>query len=274
MPEYRAKQIAKEKMITDQGEYSYIRLTNNEFVQLLAIFAELKKISMEPDPHTISRIHESLIGGALPPAGATDMNPHPYLMNYRSFAGGDEGYALCNDIASDYCLTVDEKGKVKKKNTKKLLTQKEFTLYKYKGNNSESILREAYSKYKSQETVRMDYFATLVSEMSDILTSDQLDYSPVLEQVSISSIGEKFMSLCVTIETAIDELIGNRTLSVPIVDPYKMEQCRSILRNHKDLVVKECVDGGYYVENSITKTRSRLIDSIEDIDKPLLDSVS
>ena len=110
--------------------------------------------------------------------------------------------------------------------------------------------------------------------MSDILTPDQLDYSPVLEQVSISSLGEKFTSLCVTIETAVDELVGNRTLSVPVVDPYKLEQCRHILRNHKNLTVKECVDGGYYVENTITKTRSRLIDSIEEIDKSLLDSVS
>lgn len=274
MPEYRSKQIAKEKMITDQGEYSYIRLTNNEFVQLLDIFAELKKISMEPDPHTISRIHESLIGGALPPAGATDVNPHPYLLNYHTFAGGDEGYALCNDIASDCCLTVDDNGKIKKKNTKKLLAQKECIIYKYKGANGEQIMREAYSKYKSQKTVRMDYFAKLVSEMSDILTPDQLDYSPVLEQVSISSLGEKFTSLCVTIETAVNELVGNRTLSVPVVDPYKMEQCRHILRNYKNLVVKECVDGGYYVENTISKTRSRLIDSIDDIDKSLLDSVS
>lgn len=274
MPEYRAKQIAKEKMITDQGEYSYIRLTNNEFVQLLTIFAELKQISMEPDPYTISRIHEGLIGGALPPAGATDINPHPYLMNYHSFSGGEEGYALCNDIASDYCLTVDEKGKVKKKNTKKLLAQKECIIYKYKGNHGEEIFREAYSTYKSGKTVRMDYFAKLVSEMSDILTSDQLDYSPVLEQVSIDSIGEKFRSLCVTIETAIDELNGNKILSVPIVDPCKMEQCKSLLRNHKDLVIKECVDGGYFVENTINKTRSKLVESIESIDKTLLDSVS
>ena len=42
MPEYRAKQVAKEKMITNLGKYHYLRLTNNNFGQLLSIIAELK----------------------------------------------------------------------------------------------------------------------------------------------------------------------------------------------------------------------------------------
>lgn len=42
MPEYRAKQIAKETMITNLGTFNYIRLTNNDFAQLIAIFYKLK----------------------------------------------------------------------------------------------------------------------------------------------------------------------------------------------------------------------------------------
>ena len=67
MPEYRAKQVNKEKFITDQGVYNYIRLTNNEFIQLLTIFAELKSMYIE-DPDkvtTISRIHEHMGGAAI-----------------------------------------------------------------------------------------------------------------------------------------------------------------------------------------------------------------
>lgn len=58
MPEYRAKQIAKEKMITNMGVYSYIRLTNNDFGQLLGILAELKKNIVDDDVHPLYRIHE------------------------------------------------------------------------------------------------------------------------------------------------------------------------------------------------------------------------
>lgn len=42
MPEYRAKQKAKEFNIITLDKYNYIRLTDNNFAQLLAIFMELR----------------------------------------------------------------------------------------------------------------------------------------------------------------------------------------------------------------------------------------
>lgn len=61
MPEYRSKQIAKEKMITNMGTYSYIRLTNNDFSQLLCILAELKMKVVDDNADTpLYRIHEDV----------------------------------------------------------------------------------------------------------------------------------------------------------------------------------------------------------------------
>lgn len=60
MPEYRAKQVAKEKMITDLGTFNYIRLTNNDFAQLLDIFADMKNEALEnPNPGVKIHINES-----------------------------------------------------------------------------------------------------------------------------------------------------------------------------------------------------------------------
>ena len=42
MPDSRERQVYKEKMITELGTMNYLRLTNNNFAQLLDIFAELK----------------------------------------------------------------------------------------------------------------------------------------------------------------------------------------------------------------------------------------
>ena len=42
MPEYRAKQKAKEKAIASEGKYNYIRLTDNQFDQLIEIMLDLK----------------------------------------------------------------------------------------------------------------------------------------------------------------------------------------------------------------------------------------
>ena len=60
MPEYRAKQVAKEKMITNMGTYHYLRLTNNNFGQLLSTIAELKMNVVEDKDTKIYRINESL----------------------------------------------------------------------------------------------------------------------------------------------------------------------------------------------------------------------
>lgn len=47
MPEYRGKQKAKEVMITELGKFNYLRLTNNDFSQLLEALAEIKYENMD-----------------------------------------------------------------------------------------------------------------------------------------------------------------------------------------------------------------------------------
>lgn len=63
MVKYRNKQKAKETMITTaQGKYSYLRLTDNQFGQLLEIFLALKERMDDPDNSgkPLFRINESV----------------------------------------------------------------------------------------------------------------------------------------------------------------------------------------------------------------------
>lgn len=55
----RQRTIEKEKLITDRGEFNYLRLTDNQFVQLLEIFMDIKKALLEGDNGKIVRINES-----------------------------------------------------------------------------------------------------------------------------------------------------------------------------------------------------------------------
>lgn len=55
----RQRTIEKEKLITNRGEYSYLRLTDNQFVQLLEIFMEIKKALIEGDDSRVVKINES-----------------------------------------------------------------------------------------------------------------------------------------------------------------------------------------------------------------------
>lgn len=64
MPESREKQIYKEEMITNLGKFNYLRLTNNNFSQLLSIFAELKEQMIDDtkeNKDVIIRINEDVM---------------------------------------------------------------------------------------------------------------------------------------------------------------------------------------------------------------------
>lgn len=61
MPEYRAKQDAKEDAIKKLNKYNYIRLTDNKFEQLIQLMMELKELYVENNGeyNPIIRINES-----------------------------------------------------------------------------------------------------------------------------------------------------------------------------------------------------------------------
>lgn len=60
MPEYRAKQIAKENFIIKETDYNYLRLTNNSLNQLLSIFMELKMNMIDDNKERVIRVNESM----------------------------------------------------------------------------------------------------------------------------------------------------------------------------------------------------------------------
>ena len=63
MDEYRAKQVSKEAELIKLGEYNYLRLTDNKFVQLMEVLALLKdqEINDPTATNKIIRINESAV---------------------------------------------------------------------------------------------------------------------------------------------------------------------------------------------------------------------
>lgn len=97
MKEYREKQIAKEAQIVKDQEYNYVRVTNNQFDQLLTILAELK-LQLVDDNYKkgekIIRIYENA----------------PLMVHYRSTDGIREGLYVAMDNYLQFVVT--ESGEV------------------------------------------------------------------------------------------------------------------------------------------------------------------
>ena len=120
MKSYREKQVAKEEMITDKGTFNYLRLTNNNFLQLFEILADIKYDIVEPDRGVKISINENTPVGAIggiPPANSGNVYIIPSMMN-NAFSGEDDEnmdiFALFDDIAVlEHCnelksLNIDE----------------------------------------------------------------------------------------------------------------------------------------------------------------------
>lgn len=55
----RERTLAKEKLITESGEYNYVRLTNNDFAQLIDVLMEIKKAQFDKIDGKIIKVNES-----------------------------------------------------------------------------------------------------------------------------------------------------------------------------------------------------------------------
>lgn len=89
----RAKTKCKEDTIIKDGKYNYLRLTDNNFSQLMEVFAILKYTFMEdPDQRVVIVNENSAVAAALPQHG----NQDSYYVVQR-----------CNNNVYDYAITKD-----------------------------------------------------------------------------------------------------------------------------------------------------------------------
>lgn len=105
MTSYREKQVAKETMVTNLGKFNYIRLTNNDFSQLLEILADMKEGALtEDDDHRNMRIRINEEVGGLPPHRPPEAYIVPYGMNnvFDGFAYGDSESDDITLVDDDY----------------------------------------------------------------------------------------------------------------------------------------------------------------------------
>ena len=60
MPEYRGKQIAKEEFIINETDFNYLRLTDNDMSQLLAVFMDLKMQLVDETMDRVVHVNEAM----------------------------------------------------------------------------------------------------------------------------------------------------------------------------------------------------------------------
>ena len=260
MPEYRAKQVAKEKAIKDLNKFNYLRLTNNNFTQLLELLVELKENMKDDINEPIIRIHELMAPGAINPPMGLDS------------ADGFIVPCMMNNTFVDYVYTTDkycqdiykiEDNKIKKITRKELETLYEFHyLLKYNKDDiieKNKIIKEAY---ENNTDVQYDFFYnTLVGDNnSDIIYNESFDYT-------LDGIKESRIRLSITESTfnhQYKKSLG-KDIYFPILNPEELQIKDRILNGigNIDIMTDE---NGYFLIDKQGNSRTLSFDKLSNID--------
>ena len=257
MKEYREKQIAKEKAITEQGKYNYLRLTDNDFEQLLLALVEIKKQMLDgEDKGTVIKINEyTAVGAMCNPVGrsyATYIVPY-YINN--SFIG--TGYCS-NKFMSDLVILGDD-SKLKKISPKEFIEKYKYKLLKSSSSNDvKEKITEALEKNKE---VNVGFIYEAVTG-SKFINPDQLYIDSNFEE-ELDFYSEFALELeCkkYSLLEEFNEYIGKPNMSFECLN----ESSVGSISYREDI-------NGYYLYNSENKRRSKYYDSTDLIPKQLFE---
>ncbi len=299
MPSYRGKQLAKEDAIIKIGTYNYLRLTDNNFLQLVEIIMKLKMqmVDDSTDKKAIIDIHEevdALSKSVMPvnvmndfaeidkylddtesylqEVAAESMGlaavggiPGPsniFITQYTSGENQKPKYALSSDIISDKLITMKD-GKPVFEYSDKFFKDKEIKIFKYLGKES---MCEVLSRFEDNETNLSIYEIVSGKEM---LCDDQIECDPLFEEVNPIRINQKTAAIVQTYISSIHEINGSvMSKGLPLMKPEEILEA-DIKTNGKNISILESVNGFYAVDNS-TGLRTINYPSIADIDLSIL----
>lgn len=142
MQSYREKQLAKENAIAKDGRYNYLRLTDNNFGQLLSALADIKYGIINSDPEMGIYIHEDTIDesipGGMPRADCKNYYIIPY---YIKGMNTDDNYGFAfGNTAMDSIFHFDKEGNmIKEDDPDKFLEGKEYKQIFFKNRDLSNV---------------------------------------------------------------------------------------------------------------------------------------
>lgn len=210
---------AKEEAIRQLNEFSYVRVVNNDFSQVLSIMAVLKYNMAHRYKDPVIKVNESMLleanpvkvesmSGAIGSAIPLTLNPIPYECNKDNYyiiqhmQNNVFNYSIIKDPVQYTMYSVDpeEHGFYKVFKTDKSKISKKYTTFKIKDKQTakelydELAMCEAYGKSFFAGEVSRDYIYRRLTEGSKLLSDDQIKYDTRFEQVQ--SFDEQIQDIC------------------------------------------------------------------------------
>lgn len=262
MAEYRAKQKAKEDAIRNQGKFNYLRLTDNDFQQLMYVLAEIKQQLLDNSSNDmIIEINESVVGAAIPPLGGPDSAyVVPCMMNnvfVKTMYSTDRSLDNLYDIRDN---------KITKVSRDEL---KGFThsVLKYTKSDWCDRIKAIQEDMDNQvKIIDNDYFYKKITG-KNVICKEQISMDDCFEEVldKITEGEERLAITNATLEHEIAKLDENYYVpEIPLMTNKEKSDARELLQGTINLEVAQDING-YFIRNIATNDRSKYYEQISDI---------
>lgn len=240
MPVYREKQVAKETMITSLGKFNYIRLTNNNFAQLLDILADIKNENLTGDGKEM-KMHINEEVGGMPRNRPAEAYLIPYGMN-NTFSG----FAYSDSSMDDEVFMI---------NNNEFMSKSDFMnnhdtvpMLVYNNQDCYEKINKVKSMIKSDEPIdQYDIIETFVNRkinrLQDIFLCEDLKYYDEAREQTIAKL----------IENAIVHKL------------HEITGISNLIESDDNIDIYDCIDGVYAYTNIPYKMKSDFFRDIESL---------
>lgn len=255
MPEYRKKQIAKEEHIVKHTDYNYMRLTNNDFSQMLAAMMDLKMQLSENTGKRVIHINESMfsaLGGMMPPAHTPDS---AYVVSYlqNNVFAGEPKIAVSDSPKFDSLFYRDKNGKLCCGDGKAMLENCSYDVYRTE-NSWKKFVDKAKDKIGSFVTEEFIFESIYDKPM---YSWDQIKFEPLA--IPVPDLYECYNAIQEIVSNSI--IYGGDNTGSIIHAESNTLVCMDVSNNKDDSVCTyvRIKDGEFFVEGMLNNNQHMLL---------------
>lgn len=274
MKSYREKQLAKEQMITELGTYNYLRLTDNNFEQLLEILAELKYQMIDDDKENkkvIISINEE-VGGIPPstPFRGDSESDSVYIVPYgfnNVFSNDVEDYGFIRSLDDEKMLIVNNESKLETVDMRTFLEHRNYDVYKYTSDTIHKKIKLISEAFYNKYNVYSKYLLETVIGQS-ILVEEQFLYYKEIERVDLNENATKNEILESTVIHQYKHISGFNDYFKLINKNEEIAKSK-ILEDFSGIDIQRDKDGFFAIDET-TNVRTRSYSVLNEINENIL----
>ncbi len=198
--EVRAKKIAKENYVIKHTEYNYLRQTDNDFSQLLGVFADLKLHLNNDDKSRVIHVHETALGEHM---GMAAINPMVGFIPGRDVVIANntkrQTFGIANSPKFEKIVTINNLGQLGLDTADNFGTKEDVKLYVKK--DIYPKIEKDIEKFMDREITQEAFYELIFGH--PMYTKDQILFEDVIDYSKLEYDMENF-----TIEATLNTIFG------------------------------------------------------------------